>query len=383
MRKLEALRQRERSPFESYRPLYDEDECGPSPDEHEFKGTKPEASQEADSELDGGSHEPQAKPEPDEPEAPAREPPTSASLQLELFEGSGPITPAEASKALEAFREMRIRPAMGDWDAQRSILRPAMIETFVRQQVIDSEMWYSRIPQYLRTGTNPIEKTRFLEEICEIVDRIDLEATPASRTNPESTTSAEPSRLAASGGIARPAPEAAPGRPTNYVKADVASAARPNRERFHDPDYTPTLKAMVAHVVATEGPNTQALLVDRIARAHHLQRSGNQIRRRVMNLLPPGSRVDRKGDDVVVWPAGLESGRPFPFRRDPTGERSHEEVPLEELASLAQPFLRLRIDDEGILRRMASEFGLERLRASARARFESALAIARISPQTR
>ena len=51
-----------------------------------------------------------------------------------------------------------------------------MIETFVQQRVSDPDMWYSRIPQYLRTGTNPIEKTRFLEEICEIVDRIELGA---------------------------------------------------------------------------------------------------------------------------------------------------------------------------------------------------------------
>ena len=99
-----------------------------------------------------------------------------------------------------------------------------------------------------------------------------------------------------------------------------------------------------------------------------------------MSLLPPGSQVDRKGDETVIWPAGLEPGRPFPFRRDPAGERQHEDVPLEELASLAQPFVRLRMDDEGILRRMADEFGLERLRASARARFESALLIARTPP---
>jgi hypothetical protein len=178
-------------------------------------------------------------------------------------------------------------------------------------------------------------------------------------------------------------PEATAAKSTLYVASDIASVAPPNRERFHDPDYTPTLKVMVAHVVATEGPIFEDLLVDRIARAHHLQRSGNQIRKRLMSLLPPGSQVDRKGDEAVVWPAGLEPGQPFPFRRDPTGERRHEDVPIEELASLAQPFARLRMDDEGILRRMADEFGLERLRASARARFESALLIARIPTSTR
>ena len=257
-----------------------------------------------------------------------------------------------------------------------------MIETFVQQRVNDQDLWYSRIPQYLRSGTNPIEKTRFLGEICEIVDRIGSGPAAGSNAKPEGTNSGKSSPGAFPEDTKRQAPDAKAAK-SSYVAADVASIAHPNREHFHDPDYTPTLKAMVAHVVATEGPIFEDLLVDRIARAHYLQRSGNQIRRRLMSLLPPGSQVDRKGEEVVVWPAGLEPGHPFPFRRDPTGERRHEDVPLEELASLAQPFVRLRMDDEGILRRMADEFGLERLRASARARFESALLIARIPTSTR
>lgn len=157
---------------------------------------------------------------------------------------------------------------MGDWDAQRSILRPAMIETFVQQRISDFEMWYSRIPQYLRSGTNPIEKTRFLEEICEIVDRFDLETLLSAK--PASSKSAEPSRLTLTEDTAKPAPEAVACKPKTYAKADVASVALPNRDRFHDPEYTPILKAMVAHVVATEGPIIEDLLIDRIARAHHL-----------------------------------------------------------------------------------------------------------------
>jgi Protein of unknown function (DUF3320) len=215
-----------------------------------------------------------------------------------------------------------------------------------------------------------------------LVGRIGL-STPPSGKKTESTAPKGVPVPIAPAEAARPAPRGTADERATYVTADVASIARPNRERFHDPDYTPALKAMVAHVVGTEGPILEDLLVERIARAHDLQRSGNQIRRRVMGLLPVGSEVNRKGDEVVVWPAGYQPGRPFRFRRDPTGARGHEAVPLEELASLAQPFLWLRLDEEAILRRMASEFGLGRLRSSARARFEAALAIAGNSPSTR
>jgi very-short-patch-repair endonuclease len=366
VRKLEALRRRQASPFMSYQPLYGEDGSGSN--EHQVDGERQLASDDASTEVEG-SCESRVKSGPENVELHAKQPPSAASEGLGLLEGSGPITPTDASKVLEAFRETRIRPAMSEWDPQRSILRPAMIERFVRQEINDPDMWYSNVPQYLRSGTNPIEKNRFLDEICEIVGRISSGSTSFS-AKPESAKSAVTARLV---------PKTTAASPKTYVTADVTRVARPDRESFHDPLYTPTLRAMVALVITTEGPILEDLLVDRIARAHRLQRSGTQIRRRVMSLLPPSSQVDRKGDEVVVWPAGLEPGRPFPFRPDPTGGRSHESVPLEELASLAAPFLRLRLDAEGILRRMADEFSLERLRASARARFESALAIARVS----
>ena len=47
-----------------------------------------------------------------------------------------------------------------------------MIETFVTQRITEPGQWYDKIPQYLRTGTNPVEKMRFLESICEIIERV-------------------------------------------------------------------------------------------------------------------------------------------------------------------------------------------------------------------
>ena len=134
---------------------------------------------------------------------------------------------------------------------------------------------------------------------------------------------------------------------------------------------------MVAHVINAEGPIFEDVLVDRIARAHGMQRSGNQIRRRVIALLPTGVSRIAEGERTVVWPSNKDAGATHFFRKDDTGVRGHEDVPLTELAAIAVPFIRLRMDDEFVLRKMAEQFALGRLREATRARFEEAVQIAR------
>lgn len=79
----------------------------------------------------------------------------------------------------------------------------------------------------------------------------------------------------------------------------------------------------------------------------------------------------------MVWPFSKDAGAIHVFRKDDTGVRGHEDVPLRELAAIAVPFIRLRMDDEAVLRKMAEQFALGRLREATRARFEEALEIAR------
>ena len=79
----------------------------------------------------------------------------------------------------------------------------------------------------------------------------------------------------------------------------------------------------------------------------------------------------------MVWPCGKDPGAIHAFRRDDTGRRGHEDVPLEELAAIAVPFFRLKMGDEAVLRKMAEQFDLGRLREVTRARFETALRTAR------
>jgi hypothetical protein len=44
-----------------------------------------------------------------------------------------------------------------------------MIETFVTMRLKDADDWFKRVPQYQRQNTNPIERQRYLDQICEIV----------------------------------------------------------------------------------------------------------------------------------------------------------------------------------------------------------------------
>jgi hypothetical protein len=65
------------------------------------------------------------------------------------------------------------------------------------------------------------------------------------------------------------------------------------------------------------------------------------------------------------------------YRDSADDVRSHLDVPVAELASLALPFVRLRLSDEEVIRRLADHFQLgRRLREGARTRFEMALAVA-------
>lgn len=165
--------------------------------------------------------------------------------------------------------------------------------------------------------------------------------------------------------------------PIRPSAADLAKVGRPNRELFYDAAYSATLRAMIVHVINAEGPIFEDVLVDRIARAHGMQRSGNRIKRRVVALLPANvSRID-EGERTVVWPPNKDAGAVHIFRKDDTGVREHEDVPLKELAAIALPFFRLRMDDKSVLRKMAEQFNLGRLREATRAKFEEALGIAR------
>jgi very-short-patch-repair endonuclease len=103
-------------------------------------------------------------------------------------------------------------------------------------------------------------------------------------------------------------PLAAPASDGLYRVTDLASLASAiEPERFYDPCYDTALIALIAQVLTAESPITEALLVQRIARAHGFQRAGRIIRDRVMALTERLHHVEEeRGGGRFVW---IDTGR--------------------------------------------------------------------------
>jgi hypothetical protein len=89
-----------------------------------------------------------------------------------LLNGTEPLTRDELTRALRGFRQTVIAAEMPDWEPHRSILRDAMIETFVAQGLNDPGDWFTKVPQFLRQGTTASERTRYMDRICDLVARL-------------------------------------------------------------------------------------------------------------------------------------------------------------------------------------------------------------------
>uniref|UniRef100_A0A973WVA5 DUF3320 domain-containing protein n=1 Tax=Bradyrhizobium quebecense TaxID=2748629 RepID=A0A973WVA5_9BRAD len=159
--------------------------------------------------------------------------------------------------------------------------------------------------------------------------------------------------------------------PGTYVKANPEDVARPDRESFYEPSYRGHLRRMVDHVISQEAPIYFDVLVERIARAHGFQRSGEVVQKTVWAALGKGRfPSSRDGDRHLIWPVDAEVVSKTSYRG--AGGRDHGDIPLPELAGLAE-ILRAEglEEEEEIIRGMQEHFGLGRLAASTRERFEA------------
>jgi hypothetical protein len=158
---------------------------------------------------------------------------------------------------------------------------------------------------------------------------------------------------------------------TLYSKANPSTVAAPDRDRFYDVDYRTDLRSMVDHVIEIEGPIYFDVLIERIARAHGFQRSGENVQRIIRAAL--GRQrfpATRDGDREVIWPQNATPCMKIPYRG--AGGREHSDVPLPELAGLAD-VLRSLEDGEDLIRGIQEHFELGRLAISTRQRFEAAI----------
>jgi very-short-patch-repair endonuclease len=298
-------------------------------------------------------------------------------------EGDAPLTEPECFEALHRLRDQVIAVEMADWEPHRSLLRDAMIETFVRQRFTDPDEWFDKVPGYLRQGTNPAEKGRYLDRVCEIVSRLNdgiaIERRDAVVPHGRKELASDPEQS-----VSTPHPDDTTSRngneyvPTNFSLLGI----RLDPSRFHDREYEPVLKSMVESTLKREAPIYEDVLVARIARAHGFQRSGDRIQKAVSRVVGRKYRKTHEDGRAVIWADNSAEACLVSYRGSRPEVRSHADTPIAELASLALPFIRVRLSDEDILYRMANHFQLGRLREPTRVRFQSAIDLARRSLTT-
>jgi hypothetical protein len=169
--------------------------------------------------------------------------------------------------------------------------------------------------------------------------------------------------------------------PTNEIGLEYQVTAilvpPSDTERIYDADYKPNLEQQIDRVLETEAPIYDDILIERIARAHKKERAG-----RIIQDIVTGA-IDQR------HPSTVEDGRRVLFHRDMNVSqivayrparsdwRSHRDIPLIELASLALPQVMQGKTDPDILAHYGRTFALARLREPTRKRFESAICIAR------
>jgi len=152
-----------------------------------------------------------------------------------------------------------------------------------------------------------------------------------------------------------------------YRATDFAAlASMIDPERFYDFSYDAVLVLLVDHVLASEAPIAETLLVQRIARAHGFQRAGRIIRDRVMAIVERRNVVELEaGGGRFVWiDAASQAG--WDCARLPAGIddiRQIEDIALAELRAA-------KIGRDAV--EVARDFGVRRLSTTARARIEAA-----------
>lgn len=147
-------------------------------------------------------------------------------------------------------------------------------------------------------------------------------------------------------------------KPVKYALADFSQAGiEPKPEILYDAEYSATLRRLVAHIISVEGPIYDDIIAVRIARAHGKDRTGRIIHQLAIDAVDKRFPRTREDDRDLFWPEGSQTDIAFPYRPSTDGLRSHSDIPLAELASIAVPFFTASLSDEEIIQKMADNFG--------------------------
>jgi len=144
----------------------------------------------------------------------------------------------------------------------------------------------------------------------------------------------------------------------------------PSRDRFGDPAYMSALQSMIGRVVTQEAPIRDDALVERVARAHGIARSGPQVKARILSAAQESALLrSEAGGNVFIWLNHADSTKWTEARAPATSAdiRQIEDIALEELAAA----LRVTKGDDPLVE-AARFFGVRRLGTAARARLQMA-----------
>ncbi len=159
--------------------------------------------------------------------------------------------------------------------------------------------------------------------------------------------------------------------PTEYVTTRFDDARhRADPKQFYSDEYSRRLNKMIDHVIDTEGPIHQEVLVRRIARHHGFRRAGRQIRDRVMSLANRRRGRTTESVGLFFWPKGTVKDRVAPARHSGRDDemRKIDYICREELRAICEL---LSLDNDPVA--LARHIGIARLSRQGRQRLMETL----------
>ena len=140
---------------------------------------------------------------------------------------------------------------------------------------------------------------------------------------------------------------------------------------FHSDEYRSRLSEMIEHVIDSEGPIHEDVLVQRVARHHGFRRAGNQIRHRVIDIAKRRRGKSTEAVGLFFWRKGTIRERQVPARHSGRDEQMRQAryICIDELRAIGRV---LSTTDAIVL---ARSLGIERLRREARERIQQALGV--------
>ena len=173
--------------------------------------------------------------------------------------------------------------------------------------------------------------------------------------------------VAALAGVGTLAGEREGGTEASGSSVSPSSSAAPDPERFFEPSYAPTLRAMVEAIVVETGPVHFDAVAREVARRHGWQRVGRRIREWIGDCAQGPHRTEEAGG-LFLWP---EPPEPIVVFRD-LPNRDPSEICVAEVAGLLRerPAI-LRADDAA--QELSRALGLSRLKSNRRAQLDGLL----------